>query len=441
MISAYTVALLTLSVSAHSSRMYAAAYYNFFEPVWYVAAVVAVNFFVAWIFVAIACAAHAKKTAAFLALSACLFFLFKTLRPMFPTVLDLHEKAAIFLAILVISSVISVSLRTILERLCLALAVMGAIWTFTPLVRDMAAARTANASYEVLNGGVAIQRDLKANVVLVLDEFSPEYSDAITEELRNLGLSVSYGEPEKAGKDTTNAIPAMMTGSVFEDVSPCSSSSLCGSNYIDFTSINAASDNVDVVGFWHPYCAISNLRSCYRVEVPYFAAELDLAAIASSLARELPVIRLFARARDSKADKDEQTQQMTRQLIRSSALSAPFWDEGGILYVHYLGPHPTGGGHEMSLETHYKSNLSDAAALTSEIAQKLVSRFGEEFNLVVTSDHPLRSIWCEHPQYQSPTCMNGIAIEGQYVPYITAGLVHKERNLPSELIGFLKAQE
>jgi hypothetical protein len=89
--------------------MYDAAYHNLFEPLWYVAALTAMNFVVAWFIVAIAYAAHAKKTADFLALSACLFFIFKTLRPMFPTFLDLHEKTAIVLAILVISSVISIS--------------------------------------------------------------------------------------------------------------------------------------------------------------------------------------------------------------------------------------------------------------------------------------------------------------------------------------------
>jgi hypothetical protein len=319
---------------------------------------------------------------------------------------------------------------------------MAAIWTFTPLVRDMVASHAATVRYEVLDGGVAIQRDLKANVVIVLDEFSPEYSGAIIEPLQRLGLSVSYGEAEKAGKNTINAIPAMMTGSDFESVSPCSSSSLCGSNYIDFTSIRAGSDTVDVVGFWHPYCAISNLRSCYRVETSYFAADLDLAEIASFLAGELPVIGRFAWARDSRADKDEQTYQITRQMIRSSALSAPFWDEGGVLFIHYLGPHPTGGGHERSLETHYESNLSDAAALTSELAQKLVSRFGESFNLVVTSDHPLRSsMWCDRPQYRNPSCMDDIPNEGLYVPYITAGLGPKERNVPSKLTGLLRKQE
>jgi hypothetical protein len=55
------------------------------------------------------------------------------------------------------------------------------------------------------------------------------------------------------------------------------------------------------------------------------------------------------------------------------------------------------------------------------LSNKLKNRFGDDFLLIVTSDHPLRvTHHCMHPMYKSENCTKGLPPNRNKVPLIIA---------------------
>jgi len=261
--------------------------------------------------------------------------------------------------------------------------------------------------------------DAPPTVVLVLDELSAQGAAPIVQRLVGLGQAVTATSIRSSGSHTISAIPALLTGVAFEEARACSPWALCAtSGLFDFSRQVVTRPGVNIVGFFHPYCAMTGLAYCRQHAVNGFPNILVgygcnlLAIVAGGRRFETceRALRPFAVA----------TQ--VRQAIREDAMAAPFWRDGGTLYVHTMLPHPPGadGGH--SLATDYAANIELAADLAADLARKLEARFGARFRFVITSDHPLRpQIWCGPLRYSEPDCQTNARYLSKEVPLITVG--------------------
>ena len=88
---------------------------------------------------------------------------------------------------------------------------------------------------------------------------------------------------------------------------------------------------------------------------------------------------------------------LSASRIRHEAdlFSAPFWNRGGVLFAHIMLPHLPASGVSRNLAADYGANLAEAAKLVARVRERLTATFGSEYELVVSSDHPLRvDLWC-----------------------------------------------
>jgi hypothetical protein len=179
--------------------------------------------------------------------------------------------------------------------------------------------------------------------------------------------------------------------------------------------------DVDIVGFYFPYCAIKGLRSCNVVSPmsPY----LDFARWHCAAQRRSD----WLTGLDGETERVRCANQLGHvwatlgQDVEAAIWRAPVWERGGLLYAHVPLPHPPGDGGEGSLETHYRANIAKSARLVGAITERLVSR-RRPFSLVVFSDHPLRAIWCHSTQYRD-SCPPGADLLDDQVPLLATGVV------------------
>jgi hypothetical protein len=110
-----------------------------------------------------------------------------------------------------------------------------------------------------------------------------------------------------------------------------------------------------------------------------------------------------------------------RDNMQKAMLDAPFWQQGGILYAHLLVPHPLFGVALKSLQEEYTDNIAHGSALVKLVAEKAKLLFGDNFEIIVFSDHPLRpEIWCIDKTYKELGCkVNSTQVSSQ-VPVIVA---------------------
>ncbi len=292
------------------------------------------------------------------------------------------------------------------------------IFVFSPW---MIAHNSASAAYWPTQSSQAAAKQPTAlprqnTVVLLLDELSADAAGPIVARLREQGLALQVSDLKPAGSDTINVIPAIWLHEDFTRAAPCGPTQLCsGGNVLDFSRIRASSDDIDVVGFYHQYCAMQGLRSCSFFAFPHKPALLDLTC------------ELFKKPRLSSLGclpSVEERQFFTRQRtdLQRALMEAPFWQHGGILYGHLLQPHPLMGASDASLQGEYADNIADSAALVGAIAQKAQARFGKDFRLVIFSDHPLRpQIWCANSGfYREERCKPEASQLSAQVPLIVA---------------------
>jgi len=228
-------------------------------------------------------------------------------------------------------------------------------------------------------------------VWLLLDETSFGAAEQLAAPLQSLGLAVSVHALQPAGSNTLDIVPSFLRRSVMgPSTAPCGPTSLCAAGgSVDFSRIVAGREGVDVVGIHHRYCAIRGLRSCVKpgdTELDW-ATQLQalVCAVQPALRRvDHPTVRACR-------ERSVQGQLDGRLATVRAAFDAPFWTQGGDLYVHILLPHlPVSVQPQPSLGAAYESNIGAAAGLLEEIARRLVATFPDDFRLVVFSDHPLR---------------------------------------------------
>ena len=309
-------------------------------------------------------------------------------------------------------------------------------WVLSPLL--FAWIQSDQATHRTLTIERVVKRPPRAVVIIILDEMSPELAPLLRSALTAKGHTLHAGKTRKAGKDTIYAIPSMLTPQRHDGVAACGDTRLCGDVFFDMNRLIATQPNTDVVGFFHPYCAIRGLRSCW-VPLPTHASS---AALFNRMTAHLHSVTggIFPKLKEADA---KWTALSTRDAITQHALNAPFWSAGGgILYVHQYLPHPDDVATGLSLNDEYHIKMRQAVRFVSLIRNKLQRDFGKEYLLIVTSDHPLRaSMWCSKPAYKSARCLKENFIENNNVPFIVLAPENVAINVPASNVGvFAPAQ-
>ena len=260
-------------------------------------------------------------------------------------------------------------------------------------------------------------------IVLIFDELNYINSDGLVKILNSSGFHVNVKPITPTHLSTTQVIPELFFAGNFKNAAPCGFSRVCAENSVlDFSKVSVMRNDVDIVGFHHPYCAINNLRYCRRIVSTNSVTDLDRLHCSfyrrtgighqnSSSKCQTISHRQFERVRDQTID----------ALYRSPALQV-----GGVLFAHLPLPHPP-GGHNGTLSDQYFSNIK----ISKDILKNLLllsSQNSVHVNLIISSDHPLRqSLWCsrEPVMFDSP-CLVDPALNDKFVPLIVAS----KSNLP-----------
>lgn len=259
-------------------------------------------------------------------------------------------------------------------------------------------------------------------VFLLLDELNARSAPPLVQTLSALGLQVNSKAVHPVAHHTINVIPQLVAGRPFPKAKACGPSSVCsGADVLSFSGVTAARPDIDVVGFYHPYCAMKGLRWCDAVEVkaPAFW-QRDLSTWACALEGQ---VRRFGVASMPECQTLRHAFWIEVQgRFEASLRAAPTFERGGLLFAHLPLPHPPGADPAGTLEQHYADNLRRAGELLRALVNEARAR-GKTIQLVVFSDHPLRqAYWCgQSPEYRAKPCRPSTELDDPQVPVIVAG--------------------
>lgn len=330
---------------------------------------------------------------------------------------SLHKLLALFFALLV--GFFSLRIRfEMWRRIYSAAIVAGLIFIFSPWVLAVTTATTVywpSPSHQPTTVA-APQIPAQNTIILLLDELSASAAGPVVEQLKEAGLSVAVSDINPAGKNTMNVIPAIFLRTSFDHAAACGPTQICSATKVlDFSKIQATSNSIDIVGFYHPYCAIQGLRSCF-----YESFEITR-PVGTELACSFPVFNKLPFLGCFDASSSDRTSMLAiRDNMQQALMAAPFWKQGGVLYAHLLVPHPLMGIPLKTLSEEYADNIENGASMVRLVAEKAKLVFGDNFKIVVFSDHPLRpEIWCDLT-YVSVECKPDSSQISTQVPLIVA---------------------
>jgi len=297
----------------------------------------------------------------------------------------------------------------------------------------IAALSAPTISWPQAHGGPSGARDV--TVFLLLDELNASAAGPVVEALAKAGRGVTMKSLQPVGDGTAKVVPAMFTGRRFPDAKPCGLQTVCsGAQVLDFSKVVASRPDVDVVGFYEPYCAMRGLRSCahFSPSSPAF----DVARWRCAALRRSALLAAWAGT-----DADKQCAELGGVTwlsvvtgVEEAIARAPVWRDGGFLFAHVPLPHPPGEG-QGALASHYAANLGRAVRLVDRIAARAAREPDRRYTIVVFSDHPLRSaVWCGSSQYRQNGCPLPPHLVDTKVPLIVAGEVPKAFATVSENI-------
>jgi hypothetical protein len=284
----------------------------------------------------------------------------------------------------------------------------------TPLVFQMVSARSIRWE-PVRPMATGIANEPRNKVILLLDEMSDTAAGPVVDVLKSAELIIATKSLKSAGPNTLQVIPAMFDGRDFSQARACARSAVCsGSQVLDFSAVRSSRSDVDVVGLFHPYCEMQGLRYCHVEPMghEHGNAFRSLANLyLSKLGRPLTDTTVA----------DEQEHHLTERLVGrqiDSIWRAPFWRQGGVLFAHVALPHPPGVPPRQNLDEDYARNVQRAATLVQQLITRLRGSFGDDFALMITSDHPLRDFWCSSPYYKGTDCNVRAEFRSPLVPLI-----------------------
>lgn len=254
-------------------------------------------------------------------------------------------------------------------------------------------------------------------LVLLLDELGDRSAAPVAAALVGAGLQVRHTALAPLGENTVNVIPAMLTGKDFSAAQPCSTTAICNAGQIlDFARLRSAEPRMNIVGFHHPYCAIEGLRYCYQALTPSIANP----AIWFGCVLLKATTRRSPGACENRLLSVDQVEAARGELL-AAAGRAPFWREGGVLFVHVPLPHPPGRRDGPTLDQDYAANLADAGTLVASLALRMRQSFGAQHAIVVSSDHPLRPrVWCAMARYKVAGCALRAEFIDDRIPLLVA---------------------
>jgi hypothetical protein len=331
-----------------------------------------------------------------------------------PVVVKLMAVVAVLLAAFLVVRLVP---NDRLVRLNVATVAGCALFLFAP---ELASPFQSNASIKLvpmLQGyGVAPNTNV---AVLVLDELSYLDGAPVESALRASGHIVYAKGVESSGKRTDSAIPALLTGVDMDGDRACSATTLCSSaGLFNMADQKVGLKGFNIVGFYHPYCELRGLTYCRQISV--FGQSSILVGYGCGLFAALAPSRRPEQCERGWLNAERATH--ARQEIRNAVYRAPFWHDGGFLYVHILLPHPPAAAAGTTLDEDYAANLQRAADFSVELANALRLRFAANFLLVITSDHPLRpTVWCSMYRYRRPGCSESRKFTATQVPLIATG--------------------
>ncbi len=259
----------------------------------------------------------------------------------------------------------------------------------------------------------------RAVVFLLLDELGAGNVGPILEHLARDEMTVTSRTLTPVGDATAHVIPVMFSRVKFNEAKPCGLTVICsGSRALDFARITATRPDIDVVGFFMPYCSIQGLRSCVRVAMPFQATNPELWRCA--VQRRLP-----GTSESTLRECDAQRPQAWDELVgrmEAAILDRPVWSQGGLMFAHVPLPHPPAMPGGESLAVHYEKNIERAARLVDAMVARARQAHLAQFTLVIFSDHPLRpSLWCGDRLYAKAGCAVDAATLDKAVPLIVVG--------------------
>lgn len=258
-----------------------------------------------------------------------------------------------------------------------------------------------------------------ATLIVLLDELNARNAGPIVNALQQLGLQVHVKAVLSVGDGTAKVVPALFTGVLFPEPRPCGLTTICSGNQaLDFGRIQATRPDIDVVGFYHPYCAIQGLRFCARQAVGL--AAFDSHRWQCGLWRRLgwPAV---GNADDCRASAVGVWRNLSERLL-DDLRQAPTLQRGGVLFAHLPLPHPPGHATDGTLAQHYDANLQRAAsAVSSMVGTAIQAKLA--VRVLIFSDHPLRQqSWCKgYPGFFTGACVPLDRLTDDKVPLIVAG--------------------
>lgn len=256
-----------------------------------------------------------------------------------------------------------------------------------------------------------------ATVVLLFDEMNAQSSLGLQKVLVERGLNVSFKPVDPAHFSTTQVVPAVFTGRDFTGARACGLSVVCAEeSVLDFSQVTVQRNDVDVVGFHHPYCAVQGLRSCRR-----FTTDTTIWEAARWGCAVQRIFGIYAGWETEFCQERAGTVWTNLQeQVSAGVLITPTLKDGGILYAHLPVPHPPakGGG---SLAAQYTQNVWRVEEVLSRLLDRMAEH-GVEPRILIFSDHPLRqSMWCsrEAAPFDTPCVVDPSLIDTK-VPLIVA---------------------
>ena len=274
-----------------------------------------------------------------------------------------------------------------------------------------------------------------STIVLLFDELNAKSSNGLQKVLTERGLNVEFKTLIPIHNSTIEVIPALFTEQNFIAAQVCGYSRVCGDGVaLDFSKVYVERNDVDIVGFYHPYCSIQGLRSCYRSSSNRSVWDYDrLVCFAKNrlglnLNRDDKLCQLIGK----------QSWLTMGKNVSDELLNTPVFKQGGVLYAHIPLPHPPSEG-TGSLATQYKRNVAKSEELLGQILDKLAINKIEP-RILIFSDHPLRpNLWCanEFVSFDSPCEITPELIDS-YVTLILAshGELPQLNNIESNIKTF-----
>lgn len=265
----------------------------------------------------------------------------------------------------------------------------------------------------------------RPTLVLLLDELSAALGPQLVAALQAEGAVVRAADVKAVGLDTINVVPEMFGSAPLPAARVCTLTALCDRDRaFDFARVKFDTrDKVHLVGFYHPYCATQGWQSCVQVPIE---GPGPLTSLACTFAGLLP--------RDDQWCEWVRPQrwQLLRRDLMQATLASPFWRDGGWMFAHLPFPHPPGDVAAGSLLDDYQANMGLTEDVVRALWRRLHERFGADFRLVISSDHPLRTkLWCLSEKYVALGCSVPVEFVNGRVPFIIAAPQPFDLRLPA----------